>query len=293
MSAWHAVADSEALRWIVKRGPTRSLFRSEAYQRTNIARHRYLSSRGLRAEPTRFADVHTFCCFVGHNKSGGSMLSGLLDAHPDVIVSDERDALRYVDAGGFSRDQIFWLLDRGLEPYSYAVPGQSQGRSVRPRVVGDSTTGTTTRRLGSDPSLLLRLWTTMQGVEVRMLHAIRNPFDPIAVMMVRGNRSFRNAIDHYFRACDTLVELEERLDPSCLFRIRHETFVRDPATSLSQICGFLGVDPMPSYLQACASIIRDEPDRSRTMVSWNDRWIGEVQTLMASFDFLEGYSYDD
>ena len=193
----------------------RPILRSRAFRRALVERNRYLAGRAARGEPGLFADVDTFCIFVGHNKSGTSLMGGLLDAHPQIVLADEADALQYVEAG-FNRDALFHVLLRSsrtelrkgrvtarrLEPYSYLVPGQSQGSSTHPRVVGDSTSGTSTRRLGSDPRLFDRL--DRLGTDVKLIQVIRNPFDPITAMMIRGGRSFDNSIGHYFAACETL-----------------------------------------------------------------------------------------
>jgi hypothetical protein len=305
VSTWHAVADSDAIRWITKRGPTRAVFRSDLYGRANTERLRMLAARGARSQAGRFDDVATYCIFVGHNKAGSSMLGGLLDAHPEVILSDEADALRFVQAG-FERDPLFWLLDRRsrlearsgritarrLEPYSYAVHGGSQGRSDHPRVVGDSTTGSSTRRLGTDPDLLPRIARVMGTTEVKLVHVVRNPFDPISVMMVRGKRTFRNSIDHFFAACDRLADIRQRVEPGSLHVVRHEDFVGDPEGGLEQTCRFLGVDADAGYLGGCVSIIRRTPDHSRDMVEWTPGWISAVQDRLAAYDFLEGYSYE-
>lgn len=305
MNPWQTLTDSDAFRRFAKQGPGRVVFRSRAFRHAKVARDRALSQHALRRLPGLFDGVRTYCVFVGHNKSGTSMLGGLLDAHPNVVLSDECDALRYVE-GGFGREQIFYMLLRGaraearkgrvtarrLQPYSYAVPGRWQGRVQEPLVVGDGTTGTTTRRLGADPALLDRLVGVMDGVDVRLIHVIRNPFDPISVMMVRGRRSFRNAIDHYFAACCTLVDIRERVVPERLLPVRYEAFVSDPVHGLSEVCRFLGVQPNPGYLEACARIIRRRPDRSRSLVEWTDPWIEEVERRMSEFDFLGGYSYE-
>jgi sulfotransferase family protein len=302
---WHAFVDSGSFRWMTKRGPGRHVFRSQPYQRLDTARRRARSGRATRRDPQRFDDVRTFCFFVGHNKSGTSMLGGLLDAHCDVVLADEVDVLRYVEAG-FRRDQLFHLLLRGssvearkgrvtarrLEPYSYLVPGQWQGRSPRPLVVGDSTSGSSTRRLGAHPELLDRVVDVMRGVDVKLVQVVRNPFDPISAMMVRGRRSFENAIDHYFGACDTLREIRRRAGSS-LLPVRYEIFVNAPEAQLASVCHFVGVDADADYLRACAGIIRRRPDRSREMVRWEPKWIERVEQRIADVDFLEGYSYAD
>jgi hypothetical protein len=306
MSYWHGFIDSQAFRWFAKRGPGRLIFRTKAYRRLNVARNYLLSSRAIRRDPGRFHDVRTFCLFIGHNKSGTSLVGGLLDAHPNVILSDEVDALQYVEAG-FGRAQIFHLLLKGsraearkgritarrLEPYSYSVPGQWQGRSATPLVVGDGTSGTSTRRLGIRPVLLDRLSGLIGGIDLRLIQVIRNPFDPISVMMVRGRRSFQNAIDHYFGACEILVDIRRRIDGASLLPVHYEKIVTDPEGGMTAVCRFLGVEVDPDYLNSCARILRRRPDRSREMVEWTRPWIDYVQRRIGAFDFLKGYSYEN
>jgi hypothetical protein len=305
MNPLQVMTDSDAFRRF-ERGAGRVIFRSRAYERLDGVRRNLLSRSAVRRNPGIFDDVRTFCFFIGHNKSGTSLLGGLLDAHPDVVLADEVDALKYVDAG-FQRDQLFHLLLRGsrsearkgrvtarrLEPYSYAVPGQWQGRTTRPLVIGDGRSGTSTRRLGTDPELLERLSRLMPGVAVRVIQVIRNPFDPISVMMVRGRRSFSNAIDHYFTSCEILDEIRRRVSPESLLPVRYESFIADPKDGLTSICRFLGVEAEAGYRDACASIVRPRPDRSREMVPWTQPWIEEVERRIPRFAFLEGYRYED
>jgi len=243
--------------------------------------------------------------FIGHNKSGVSMIGSLLDAHPDVILSDEADALEYVQAG-FSRDQIFHILlrqsrreaskgrvtARRLQPYSYQVPEQWQGRYRTLRVVGDSTAGSSTRAFGIQPNLLEALKYTMYGLNIKFIQVIRNPYDPISAMMVRSGRSFENAIETYFSYCETLVKLREQLDASQLLSIRYEDFVRNGKTRLTEICQFLGLRADPEYLNACTGILHDAPETSRQWVKWDAANIGRVAVEINRYDFLHGYSFE-
>ena len=246
--------------------------------------------------------MRTFCFFIGHNKSGTSLLGGLLDANPRIVLSDEADALRYVEAG-VEREQLFHILLRSsrtearkgrvtarrLEPYSYSVPGQSQGLSARPLVVGDSTSGTSTRRLGQRPELLDRLHGF--GIDVKVIQVIRNPFDPIAAMVTRSGRSIEDVIARYFAACETLQRIRQQVPDIDLFPVRYESIVADPACVLRRACTFVGVDPSLDYLTACAAIIHPRPDRFRERIAWSPSQIEAVERRSADFDFLAGYSY--
>lgn len=304
MNAWHTVTDSATFRRLTSRGPVRSLFRSQAFQDLDVWRNRILSRNAVRDHPDLFRSVRTFCFFVGHNKSGTSMLGGLLDAHRSVILADEIDALRYIEAG-FSREQIFYLLLKGsraearkgrvtarrLQPYSYHVPGQWQGQSPAPLVVGDSRSGTSTRRLGTHPELLDTARALMSEVDVKLIQVIRNPFDPISLMMIRGGRSFQDSIDHYFTSCEILVGIRRHAGTS-LLPMRFERMVADPERGLRDLCGFLGIEAEPGYLASCASIIRPALDRGRELIDWTQPWISQVEQRSSAFDFLDGYAYD-
>jgi len=91
---------------------------------------------GARRERTLLAGVQTYCLFLGHARSGHSVIGALLDAHRQIAISDEFDALRYLDAG-FSRGQLLYgsieiarrqaanlrrKQGRGGKTYSYHVP---------------------------------------------------------------------------------------------------------------------------------------------------------------------------
>jgi hypothetical protein len=303
---WVNWLNSDRWRAFAKDGPGASVLRSPVYRKLSTARRYAFTAYKTYRQPALFQDVKTFCLFIGQVKSGGSLLGSLLDAHPNVVLADEIDALRYVSAG-FKRDQIFHLLLRGakrealrgritarrLTPYSLAVPGQWQGRHQKIEVIGDSKAGPSTRQLGQEPQLLGQLQAAMASVDLRIIQVVRNPYDPISAMMVRGGRSFGNAIDHYFDYCHTLVNLRNRLPDACLTAVRYETFVQQPRQKLGDLCQFLGIEAHDAYLEACADIVKPTPDQYRQMVAWTPHWIGVVRDRINQFDFLAGYTYEN
>ena len=259
------------------------------------------SYQGLRHR-NLFKSVQTYCLFIGYPRSGHSLVGSLLDAHPNVVIAHELDTLRYLRAKPVGRDGLFWLiLERDREftengrrqaGYDYSVPNQWQGRFDRLLVVGDKKGGESTRRIARDPSLLPRL-KRRAGVDVRIVHVVRNPFDNIATMSKRsdGRRTLATCADAYFTMCRTNDEIRRRDDTSVL-DLRHEELIRRPKDCLAELCRFLGVDPTPDYLADCAGIVYASPHRSRTEVDWAPGVIEDVQNRMASFAFLEGYTFD-
>jgi hypothetical protein len=181
---------------------------------------------------------------------------------------------------------------RRLEPYSLSVPGQWQGRHGVLRVIGESRAGPTTRRLGREPWLLPRLYERMGKARPRFIHVVRNPYDPIAAMMVRGERSFADAGSDYARQCRTLLRLRERIDPGDLLTVAYEDFVRRPQESLVRVCGFLCLEASDDYLAACASIVDPAFRPERLLVEWRPEHIDAVRATIEQIPFLDRYRVD-
>jgi len=303
---WVHWLNSAQWRAFAKDGPGARVLRSPVFHKLDTARRYALTAYKTYRQPALFQDVKTFCLFIGQVKSGGTLLGSLLDAHPNVVLADEIDALHYVSAG-FSRDQIFHLLLKGakrealrgritarrLKPYSLAVPGQWQGRYQKIEVIGDSKAGPSTRRFGQESQLLDHLRVVMATVDLRIIQVVRNPHDPISIMMVRGGRSFDNAINHYFDYCQTLVNLRNHLPAGSLTAVRYEEFVQQPRQKLGELCQFLGIEAHDTYLGACAGIVKATPDQYRQRVAWTPHWIEIVRDRIRQFDFLAGYTYEN
>lgn len=251
-------------------------------------------------------EVDTFCLFIGHGRSGHSLIGALLDAHPNMIVSDETDILKYLIAG-FDRKQLYRTLifrsqkqtriqrrKRGLNGsyYSYQVPNQWQGSYKKLTVVGDSKASVTARRLYETPALLEHL-KEVTGCTLRIIHVVRNPYDNISTISIRENMSLEHAVDSYAHNCDALFEIRKHIAPDELLVIKHEDLIGNPKDMLGQLSQFLGVFPFEDYLDVCASIVYKSPSKTRSRIHWEEDTIADVKNLIARFDFLTGYSYCD
>lgn len=248
-----------------------------------------------------FADVQSYCMFIGYPRSGHSLLGSLLDAHPDAVIAHEADLLRYVQAR-FRRLQVYSL---GLESsrryrdkreivYDYTVPGQWQGTYRRLRVLGDKKGGRSTRRLAGDTRLLDRLEATV-GVPTRFIHVARNPFDNITTIFQRSGPggSLAAAVAEYLQLCATVADVRVRLSPGNVLDVRHEALLGAPHLKLLEVCTFLGLDAEPGYLDDCAAILYAAPRRTRHHVPWPAEMVEEVNQAIERFDFLHGYTFDD
>jgi hypothetical protein len=280
--------------------------REKLLNRFGLVRRYVTSYYRSRGDNSPFQDVRTYCMFMGHARSGGSLVGALLDAHPNVILADEVDVLKYIPTG-ITREQIYHLLldrsqfqarrgrtkhGRDAKDYSYHVPGQWQGRFERMLVIGDRKAGYSTQRLGQDPGLLKDLKNILGDIQLRLIQVIRNPYDTITTMNLRSGRPLENGIGVYFSNCAVLRAFQESLPGSDWFLVKHEPFLNSPETYLKRLCAFLDIEPHADYIQSCASILYKKPAQTRQKAAWTPELIAQVRSRIDEFDFLHGYSYD-
>lgn len=248
-------------------------------------------------------DLQCFIVFIGYGRSGHSLVGSLLDAHPEVVIAHEHDAVAAFEQGQ-SRVALFAdLLANSRERatsgrvqtgYRYDVPGQFQGtwRGAL-RVLGDKRGGMTALRLGEQPQLVTALRSFI-GLPLRVILVVRNPYDIVA-SMVRNNRK-GNGLGHCAESFTLLTRynaaIMAQLAPEELCIIRHEDLIAAPQQEMARLCEFLGVAPEPGYLDACAGVVAAPSTRARDRVEWDAPARRTVAEQIAAYPFLAGYTFD-
>ena len=274
-----------------------------SHHRSNAEMARlYLSARANSLlRPGRFRDVRFYCMFIGYPRSGHSLVGSLLDAHPNVVIAQECDVLKFIRMG-FGRSAIYQTLllnsrtilsQRGREwsGYSYRVPGQWQGCYEKLLVIGDKKAGRSTDRLMRNPVLLPKLQTTVR-VPIRVIHVVRNPYDNITTIARASKKSLEEAIDFYFSLCRTVVDLTSRIPVQGVCEVHLESLIADPKTTLRDLCGFLGVSAGDDYLESCATIVYDSPNKTRSKLKWTSQMINLVRSQSQKIPFLSRHTFE-
>ncbi len=249
-----------------------------------------------------FAGIETVVLFIGYPRSGHSVVGALLDAHGDMVVAHELDAVGFVDAG-FDEEQIYFLLlenarlcaanGRRWGRYTYAVPGGRHGGFDRLRVIGDKKGGGTTRRLGRKPALLSKVLSVFKR-PLKIIHVVRNPFDNIARMTTKDvPGGLEWAVKVFFGLCRVNQMIGEHLGLDNVFDLYHEDMIADPRGELARMCRFLGVNADEPYLDGCASILYPSPKQSRHAVDWPRQVLEVAAAETEKYAFLRRYRFDD
>jgi hypothetical protein len=253
-----------------------------------------------------FASIRTFCCFVGHGRSGGTLIGALLNAHPNVVMSNELHALRRLRTG-MSATQLYRLIylktqrqvqrgSVGGGGYSYQVAGQWQGRHRELRVIGDRKAGATAYEIVQYPQALEILDRKIR-LDKKFVHVIRNPFDTITTTFQKtrpkpgelSGEHLSREIRNYFARCGAVKQIEQRFGAASIHHLHHERLIAAPIQQLQSLCNFLGVEPFADYLQACAGILQSSPHESRKALEWPDQQVTEVNQAMKNCRWLDAY----
>jgi hypothetical protein len=245
--------------------------------------------------------VKKYCMFIGCGRTGHSLIGSLIDAHPDMVMSDELDVLRFIQRG-YSKNQIYYMLvkqakkqareQREVGGYFYAVPHQWQGKFRKIKVIGDKAAAPTTATLQANP-YLFDLLSEKIDTQIKFLHITRNPYDVISTFTIKENVDLITAIELYFLVCKAVQQLKEKIDKKDIFELSHESFINNPKKYLGEICNYLGVNIYDDYLRNCASIVYKSPHQSRHKIEWSDREFALVQKNIDKYSFLSNYSFED
>lgn len=235
--------------------------------------------------------------FVGYSRSGHSLVGSLLDAHPEIAVAHEQHALKHLAAGRPYLEvaramqynaQIFQRLGRHYTGYDYQVPGQYQGSTRRPVIVGDKKGNGAARVLAREPDLIARLDRHLPGSYV-FVHVIRNPFDNIVTKAMRTGRSLDGAAGAYFANAEVIRALKNRCHERVL-DVYLDDLIARPEATLHGLLQRLGMSADEAYLRACASILFRTPRRTRDRVRWPEGLRGEIDRRLAGIPFLARFA---
>jgi hypothetical protein len=250
--------------------------------------------------------AQVFCCFVGHGRSGGTLVGALLNAHQNVVMSNELNALRRLRLGMKQNDlyRLIYIVSkrqvsrgsRGGGGYNYAITGQWQGKHGDILVIGDRKAGASAHELNVHPNLLGLLDERIRLTK-KFIHVVRNPFDTIATTFKKTIRRsgsteyehLQREIHNYFARCQVVKDVESHFGRDSVHYLDHEELLTGPHATLSSLCLFLGLEASADYLDACAGILMQSPHRTRASVKWQPEHVSSVTSGIKNFPWLRRY----
>ncbi|MCA9650401.1 MAG: sulfotransferase [Myxococcales bacterium] len=242
---------------------------------------------------TVYPQLETLCLFVGHPRSGHTLVGAMLDAHPDVVIAQKLDVLRLVAGPSSLRAVVGAILassgdaartGRAASGYDYEIPGQWQGRHRELRVVGDKSAGHTTRRLARSEPPLERL-RQRTPLRIQLVQVVRNPLDNIATLVRRG--SF-DSVDHAIGFYDELCAAVAACDAP-VHHLHLEDLVTQPHQQLRALAGALGIEPEDEWLDACGALLWPRVSQTRGGLEWSPEQLAAVERIVGRYPWLHRY----
>lgn len=284
--------------------PLKTLLANSRWIGRELAIFRSWGLAALRAPLRRsmFRDVETYVMFLGHPRSGHSLVGQLLNAHPNVLVAHELDALKFLRRGlddeatlfSLLYDRELWFRRRGRrwEGYDYRIPGGRQDDTSDPVVVGDKKGAGSAVWLRAHPDLLERLRDTLT-VDLRVLHMERHPLDAIATEARKGpdTTTLLEVVAGFFDRCETVQGVREALPDGAMTTLYHEELIGDTRGVMERLRDFLDLPAADGWLEACERFVYDSPSRSRDSIAWPPGVRDAVGSLARRFPFLDRYSF--
>jgi hypothetical protein len=249
-----------------------------------------------------FRQVKYFCMFFGYPGSGHSLVGSLLDAHPNMVIAHELDALDLVQHG-FHQGQLFAAImqrsrrftEQGhlWKEHKYTVEGQYQGSYDQELVViGDKKGGWSSRRVENDPAILLRLLEIVK-IPVKFIHVTRNPYDNISTMTRRSGRSLEESVEIYFQRVAGVQLAMDLTNPDDWTQLRHEDVIAEPGAALRTLCAVFGLSCSEEYIKACSALVFPNPNKTRENQPWTEGLKKVVADGIERYPFLQSYSFEN
>ena len=275
--------------------------------------------------------VEKFVFFIGHGRTGHSIIGSMMDAHPNMVITHEYMLFHKLIGTHFmiSKEALFnelyWASYndvrsgwgsrvRGVKGYSLRMKSSWQGRFQNLKVIGDKSGGNTTRTYSRFPAQFAKAYaqlTTVVQVPIRVIHVVRNPFDVITTKFLYRQSPIRDkkvtsvlnikkyynttglekVIDEFFEEVQGEANMIHPLNLTVI-EIHYADFIKDSRKTIRNICKFLDLECPVDYVQACHEKAYTSNSRSRDLLAWTQTLIANVSDRMSKYSLFRRYSFD-
>jgi len=245
--------------------------------------------------PLEFGNLRAFLLFVGNPRSGTTLVRSLVNASPEALLSVEVDVLQFLHEdfktviGRIIENHERFARSPVWTGYDYSVPAAPKAIARNICVIGDKKASKTALAINTDPALLQRLaeWCPLP---ILWIHCVRNPYDRIARGIIAREQAGQpqDNLMHNWRANErAALQTAEFAGPHSFHRVYLEDLIAEPVRELHTLAEFLELDP--GWIEACRSIIFEQPNPMRLQVQWTPKLLAEVEAGIEEFPHLHRY----
>lgn len=245
---------------------------------------------------SKHANLTSFLLIVGNARSGSTLLGAAIDAHPSAVISNESTG-SWELWKKMSREQILThIYDNAMAMAAARRPSEGYHYQIGPApndksaivVAGDKMWNPSVLLMHGSAKILPDLENRL-NVPVKIIEAVRNPFDVIASMHQRSGLPVRDRIRWYFMHCEATAALHERLSAENLTVSHHADLLANPDLELTRLCKFLKLSPCASHIAAVKKALLPQPRKTSARIDWNPADVAEITRRMGDFGTLARY----
>ena len=289
---------------------------------------------GFRPLPQPIVEgVEKFVIFIGYQRSGHTLIGSVMDAHPNILITNTvsvlQECIRTPTGAPLifeNKVQLFNIIYKGSyllskcgirsnidtsKGYNLKIRGQWQGKFSQLRVVGEQRGGMTTLMvLTEEGAKCWKQFIDSLDIPLVAMHVVRNPYDMVATntlyrqSKVIGTKASDLVHGKLKPGLDVLMDETNRMFKQALSAqelsktmpaivVHSEDYIRDPKSTVLKICKGLDLPCPEDYIEACYNKAYRNVSRSRDHIEWELEVIDHIQKNMANFSFFHGYTFED
>ena len=222
--------------------------------------------------------------FVGEGRCGHTIISAILDSHPNVSISEEEKPI-----SRWLRDPSIWTKEALISRTHDTGLGKERKEIVKATglvglrsykepllVLGDKCgwdAVNEVRKRGASSDILTK-FSQYMDMPVKIIHVSRHPLDNISawVQSPKWIRLYpeiypriRVLIRRYSRFYTAAEEVMKDQD---VFHLRHEELCKDPEHTIISLCGWLGLFPEEKWLKMVCKAVNPKPNNRFEKEPW-------------------------
>ena len=224
--------------------------------------------------------MNNWITICGDAQSGSTIVSAILDSHPNVRLANEQRLISRWKLRGWSKEQILeCVLKSGQGSFrkTMALPGSGNWTTRENQdsllAIGDKYGHDLLRvakREGLDVGLLAEFGEFI-GLPIKLIHTIRNPYDNISAQLDHPRR-IKETDEIYDWSICRYEELYEIIDPVLNryshFNLHNDSLIKDPRWVLTELCGYLEIPVVEPWLTTAVDAVFTKPHNRKDNREW-------------------------
>ena len=157
--------------------------------------------------------------------------------------------------------------------------------------IGDKHAAATVRQLAQNPETLDALRERVE-LPLRMINFVCNPYDNVAAMALQGMRMVEESARRYVTTINAIQKIRPLFADEEWMDLRYDLLLARPRETMTRVCNFLQLEPLPEYLELCEKLLVKPATRARDGVIWDGVSQFRMRQIIEQTPFLSTYTFE-